>query len=254
MSKIGLFFVHRLFDILEYRFQPNSARCAAMRAVLTLFFNPCLMCFALIVGAFLLDDFGTSGRIIGAVMITIGLWWPEILIASGWAVGCSAAMNSATTGSADFVEAMGSGDFRPWWTRRYTLGPSYILLLGGVAGIVIGCIMAIYLKESYIYSFLVWGMVYGTLGIMVAATVRLLDKRHPHHVRFEASVRHASRFSFAVLFALGFWQRFPIGLIVVISGGVYAVILFTLGAVWSLALMVQAAIHFPTDVDRDTLE
>jgi hypothetical protein len=91
----------------------------------------------------------------------------------------------------------------------------------------------------------------GAFGIMVAATVRLMDKKHPHHARFEASVHHASRFSFVILFALGFWQRFPVDLVVVLSGGLCGMMLVTLGAVWSIALMVQAAIHFPTVVDRD---
>ncbi len=214
-----------------------------MRALLALLFSPCVMYLALIVGAFVLDDLGTYGRIIGTIMITVALWGPDLLIARGWAVECSAAKGCVLPSPEGTGEWSEPGDPRRWWRRRYALGPPQMLLLGGLGGVVIGCIVSIYLNEPYLSSLLAWGGGYGALGIMVTATVRLMDKKHPHHGIFEASVRHASRFFFVVLFALGFWQGFPAGLVVVLSGGLCAMILFTLGTIWSLVLMGQAAVH-----------
>jgi hypothetical protein len=211
----------------------------------------CVIFLALIVGAFALDDFGMYGRIIGTIMMTVALWGPDLLIARGRAVERSAAEDCVVPPSGDTAEASEPGFPRPWWRRRYTLSPAQMLFLGGLGGVAIGCIVALALNKLYLPSLLAWGGGLGVMGIVFMATVRLTDKAHPHHAMFEAGVRHVSRFLFVALFALGVWQRFPAGFVVILSGGLCALVLFTLGTVWSLVLMGRAVYSFG-DRDYDT--
>jgi hypothetical protein len=128
--------------------------------LLALLFSPCVIFLALIVGAFALDDLGTCGRIIGTIMITVALWGPDLLIARGWAVECSAAKGCVLPPSRDTGEESEPGFPRPWWRRRYAPGPPQMLFLGGLGGVAIGCIVSLYLNESYLRSLLAWGVGY----------------------------------------------------------------------------------------------
>jgi hypothetical protein len=84
---------------------------------------------------------------------------------------------------------------------------------------------------------------YSVMGMMIAGTLPLMDKRHPHYYLFHASLRHLSRLAFLVLFVLGFWQHFSAGLVVVLTGGLCALLLFTLGSLWSLVAYVSTLLR-----------
>jgi hypothetical protein len=212
-----------------------------MRMVLGLLFSPCVICLGMIFAAFAVDDYGTPGRVAGTAMIAAALWGPEVLIAKGWLTGCAtqgACVPPAPEGS---PAPPGNGTAPAWWKRRYTLKPYQVVLLCGLGGVAVGVIASLSLDGPRPGPLVSWGLAYGVMGLMVGSTIRLLDKAHPHSAVFSGVVRHASRLGFVALFALGLWQRLPAGLVAVLSGGMCALILFTLGTVWSLALLVQAA-------------
>jgi hypothetical protein len=223
-----------------------------MRVLSARSFSPCLICLSLVIGALAIDDLGAYGRLVGVIMITAALWGPDLLIARGWAAVCSTATDPAPPVFEGSCERSPAEVSRPWWMRPYAVRPLQMLLLGALGGAVIGCTVPLYLNEPHPRSLLTWGATFGVLGLIFAATARLLDEGHPHHSVFMASVRHASRFFFVGFYALGFWQSLPPVLIIMLSGGPCALILFTLGTVWSLALAGQAAVH--SSQHRSTLQ
>jgi hypothetical protein len=208
---------------------------------------------SLVVGAFALDQFGLSGRILGTIMIAVAFWGTGLLRASQWVFEGSEGEDREVPTSEAIEEESEPEPPRPWWRRRYNLSPAQVLLFSGLGGIVVGCIVAISLNERSFPSFLVWG---GSLGIeimMVVATIRLMDERHPHHGMFIASVNHVLRVAFLALFVLGFWQSCSAGFMFAMLAALSMGIVFTLGAFWSFALLVRAAVRSVADPESQTL-
>jgi hypothetical protein len=99
----------------------------------------CVICPCLIVGAFGLDGLGISGRIVGTILVALGFWVPELLV--GRAVACSPPVGGtlATPDAMKAEPALGSSG--PWWRRRYVLKPHQTVLISGLGGALIGCMM-----------------------------------------------------------------------------------------------------------------
>jgi hypothetical protein len=214
-----------------------------MRTILGLLFSPCVVCLGLIAAAFAVDDLGTPGRAAGAAMIAFALWGPDVLLAKGWLAACAVQGSCVPPAREEPPSTPGTGGTLVWWRRRYNLKPHQLVLLTGLGGVAVGVIASFSLDGPKPRSLLNWGFGYGVMGVMVGSTFRLLDGTHPHSVIFSGAVRHASRLGFVALFALGFWQHFPAGLVPMLAGGMTALILFTLDSAWTLALLVQAAVR-----------
>lgn len=212
-----------------------------MHALPSLTLNPLLIWFALIVGAFTLDDFGIWGRIVGTIMIAVVFWGWKLWIAAGWIIPCSTATGHPTRPSQVAPMNLEPEPAPRWYRRRYNLSPSQIHVFSGIGGVVVGCIVAICLNEVNPNSLLLWGGWIGVLGVMGPAMIQLQDTRHPHHEAFEACVDHTFRFAFVALFAAGVWQKLSAGIVLMLTGFLYCAVFFMMGAVWSLVLLGQTA-------------
>ena len=199
----------------------------------TLSASLCVIWLCLILSAFALDDLGLYGRIIGTIIVALALWAPRLLTAVGWVVPSPAPAGGSLSapGKTDREPALGGS--RAWWRRPYILKQHQVILISGLGGAFIGCMMLVYLKQADVLSLGIFVGGFSVWGMMIAGTAPLLNKGHPHYDLFHASVRHATQLAFLILFAMGFWQHLPAALVVVLTGGLCALILFTLGPVWS---------------------
>jgi hypothetical protein len=218
-----------------------------MRAILALLLV-CGIWFSLIVGAFALDQLGLAGRILGTIMLAVAFWGTGLVRASRWVVEGTEETSPDAPTALTIEEESEPEPLRPWWRRRYTLAPAQVLLLSGLTGIV-GCVVSIYLNELSLLSFLVSGGFFGALSVIVVATGQLQDERHPHHDIFLASTSQLLRVAFVVLFVLGFWQGRPTRFVLLMLFSLGLLTHFTVGAIWSFALMVRAAVRTVSNPD-----
>ena len=217
-----------------------------MRALLALLVGGGIW-LSLFVGAFALDQLGLAGRILGTIMIAIAFWGSGLLRASQRVVEGSEDKGCEVPTVEAMEEVSEPEPARPWWRRRYTLTPAEVLLFSGLGGAVVGCIVSICLKELSLLSFLVCGGFFGVMSVIVVQIGQLQNERHPHHGMFIASVSHILRLAFLALFVLGFWQGRSTGFVLAMLVGLNLAIVFMLGAFWSFALMVRAAVRSLAD-------
>jgi len=210
-----------------------------MRTRLSLLFNPILISILLVCSAFALDDFGIAGRIVGTTLVALVLWGPSVLTANGWATPCHDASVRPAWPWEAMRERRELEREPPWYRRRYNLAPTHVYAVSGLGGMIAGFIVAICLDGATLGSALAWGCSMGVIGIVMVTTMQLQNPQNPHQKAFEASVDQTFRLAFLALFAAGFWQNFSAGIALMLTGGLYAGVLFMMGTLWGLALLGQ---------------